>query len=45
MIAELLVLYSGRPVAVISEISQLSPERASSGKIQSFLDPLCLKKD
>jgi hypothetical protein len=45
LIAELLVLYSQRPVAVISVIAQLSPERTSTAKIQSFVDAFRLKKD
>jgi hypothetical protein len=45
LIAELLVLYSQRPVAVINEIAQSSPERASPDKIQSFVDAFRLKKE
>jgi hypothetical protein len=45
LIAELLVLYSQRPVTVIGEIAQLSTERTSTDKIQSFVDAFRLKKD
>jgi hypothetical protein len=45
LIAELLVLYSQRPVAVINEIAHTSPERTSTDKIRSFVDAFRLKKD